>query len=145
MANSVFYAKIYTVKTWEDAVADTQTVDSHVAGVLVPVRREDDFELVIVGRIPDALAGAYYRNGANPQFDPEGPYFPFLGDGMIHGFFLEPNKAGGRAHGGRARYRNRWVRTPRCQAENKARRPLFGYLGEASDPSVANAPPENTP
>ena len=73
-------------------------IRSRPAGVLKPLRSEDDFELEIVGRIPDPLAGAYYRNGANPQFDPEGPSFPFLGDGMIHGFFLEPNKKGGRTN-----------------------------------------------
>ena len=78
----------------------------------------------VVGRIPDALAGAYYRNSANPQFDPQGPYFPFLADGMIHAFFLEPNK-----DGGRARYRNRWVRTPKWHAENKAGRLLFYGFG----------------
>src|SRR3954449_1725514 len=114
-------------------MAATQTVHPHLAGVLAPVRTEDDFELEVVGRIPDALAGAYYRNGPNPQFDPQGVYYGFLGDGMIHGFFLEPNKAGGRA-----RYRNRWVRTPRWQAENKAGRQLFGYFGDPSDPSVAD-------
>jgi carotenoid cleavage dioxygenase-like enzyme len=121
-------------------VADTQTVHPHISGVLAPVRSEDDFELKVVGRIPDALAGAYYRNGPNPQFDPQGNYLAIFGDGMIHGFFLEPNKNGGRAHGGRARYRNRWVRTPRWQAENKAGRPLFGFMGAPSDPSVADVP-----
>jgi carotenoid cleavage dioxygenase-like enzyme len=119
-------------------VADTQTIQPHISDVTAPVRSEDDFELKVVGRIPDALAGAYYRNGPNPQFDPQGNYLGIFGDGMIHGFFLEPNKDGGRAHGGRARYRNRWVRTPRWQAENKAGRQLFGYLGDPSDPSVAN-------
>jgi len=114
---------------------DAQSVHPHLAGVLAPVRSEDDFELEVIGCIPDALAGAYYRNGPNPQFDPQGPYYGFLGDGMIHGFFLEPGKAGGRA-----RYRNRWVRTPRWQAENQAGRPLFGFLGAPSDPSVANVP-----
>jgi carotenoid cleavage dioxygenase-like enzyme len=122
-------------------MADTDTVHSHLAGLLAPVRSEDDLELTVEGRIPDALAGAYYRNGPNPQFDPEGLYFPFLGDGMIHGFFLEPNKNGGRAYGGRARYRNRWVRTPKWQAENKAGRLLFGGWGEAIDSSVANLDP----
>jgi carotenoid cleavage dioxygenase len=121
--------------------------------VLRPLRTEDDFELQVVGRIPDALAGAYYRNGANPQFDPQGPYFPFLGDGMIHGFFLEPNNKGGRAfagvgkpapnqeHAGRARYRNRWVRTPKWHAENKAGRLLWHGFGTPSDPSVAGTHP----
>jgi carotenoid cleavage dioxygenase-like enzyme len=122
-------------------VADTQTVHPHLSGVLAPVRSEDDFELKVVGRIPDALAGAYYRNGPNPQFDPQGPYFPFLGDGMIHGFFLEPDKHGGRARAGRARYRNRWVRTPKWHAENKAGRLLFEGFGAPSDPSVAEVDP----
>jgi carotenoid cleavage dioxygenase-like enzyme len=119
-------------------MADTQTVDPQLSGVLAPVRSEDDFELEVVGRIPDALAGTYYRNGPNPQFEPRGNYLEIFGDGMVHGFFLEPNKDGGRAHGGRARYRNRWVRTPRWHAENKAGRQLFGYFGDPSDPSVAD-------
>src|SRR6185503_5015099 len=87
-------------------------------------------------RIPDAVRGAYYRNGPNPQFDPIGQYHAFAGDGMIHGFFLEPGKDGGRAH-----YRNRWVRTPRWQAEHKAGRALFGSFGQGNDPSVANVNP----
>ncbi len=116
-------------------MADTQTIHPHLSGLLAPVRSEDDFEMKVVGRIPDALAGAYYRNGPNPQFDPQGGYLSIFGDGMIHGFFLEPNKDGGRAH-----YRNRWVRTPRWQAENKAGRPLFGFPGAPSDPCVADVP-----
>jgi carotenoid cleavage dioxygenase-like enzyme len=56
-------------------VADTLIVHPHLSGVLAPVRSEDDFEMKVVGRIPDALAGAYYRNGPNPQFDPQGAYF----------------------------------------------------------------------
>jgi carotenoid cleavage dioxygenase len=116
-------------------VPDTQTIHTHLSGVLAPLRSEDDFEVKVVGRIPDALAGAYYRNGPNPQFDPQGMYLSIFGDGMIHGFFLEPNK-----NGGRARYRNRWVRTPRWQAENQAGRALFGFPGAPSDPSVADVP-----
>ncbi len=116
-------------------MADAQTIHPHLSGVLAPVRSEDNFEMKVVGRIPDALAGAYYRNGPNPQFDPQGAYLAIFGDGMIHGFFLEPNQEGGRAH-----YRNRWVRTPRWQAENQAGRPLFGFPGAPSDPSVADVP-----
>ena len=121
-------------------MTNTQTIHPHLSGAFAPVRSEDDFELEVVGRIPDALAGAYYRNGPNPQFDPPGRYVGYLGDGMIHAFFLEPDKDGGRAHAGRARYRNRWVRTPRWLAENKAGRALFGFLGDLSDPSVADVP-----
>jgi Retinal pigment epithelial membrane protein len=78
-------------------MADSQSSRAHPTGLFEPVRSEDDFDLKVVGRIPDALAGAYYRNGPNPQFDPQGPYFPFLGDGMIHAFFLEPKMAGAHA------------------------------------------------
>ena len=73
-------------------MAETQAVPSQLIGLFEPMRSEDDFDLKVVGHIPDALAGAYYRNGANPQFDPQGPYFPFLGDGMIHAFFLDQAK-----------------------------------------------------
>lgn len=117
-------------------MADTQPIRPHPTGLLEPMRSEDDFDLQVVGRIPDALAGAYYRNGAVPQFDPQGPYFPFLADGMIHAFFLEPNK-----DGGRARYRNRWARTPKWHAENKAGRLLFYGPGIPPDPSAANVNP----
>jgi carotenoid cleavage dioxygenase-like enzyme len=60
---------------------------------------------------------------------------------MIHGFFLEPNKGGGHAHAGRARYRNRWVRTPKWHAENGAGRLLFEGFGTPTDPSVADVDP----
>jgi carotenoid cleavage dioxygenase-like enzyme len=121
-------------------VAGAQTTHPHLSGVLAPVRSEDDFDLTVIGHIPDALAGAYYRNGPNPQFGPRGNYLAIFGDGMIHGFFLEPGKNGGHAHRGRAHYRNRWVRTPRWLAEHRAGRQLFGYMGEPSDPSVSEVP-----
>jgi carotenoid cleavage dioxygenase-like enzyme len=102
-----------------------------LTGNLGPISSEDDFELQVRGSIPAELEGTFYRNGPNPQFVPETGYHPFLGDGMIHAFFLE---------GGRARYRNRWIRTPRWLAENKAGRALFGGLGRPSDPSVEGVP-----
>ena len=69
----------------------SQVTSPYLSGNFAPVRSEDDFELKVVGHIPNALAGAYYRNGPNPQFDPQGPHFVFDGDGMIHAFFLERN------------------------------------------------------
>lgn len=113
---------------------DLKTVQTnpHLQGNLAPVRTEDDFEMKVRGKIPAGLQGAFYRNGPNPQFDPTGPYHAFVGDGMIHGFYLRD---------GKAHYRNRWVRTPRWQAEHKAGRPLFGAFGGPSDPSVANVKP----
>jgi len=102
-----------------------------LSGNLAPVTTEDDFELRVRGAIPEALRGAFYRNGPNPQFPPASGYHPFIGDGMIHAFFLAD---------GRARYRNRWIRTPRWLAENKAGRSLFGGFGQPSDPSVQGVP-----
>jgi carotenoid cleavage dioxygenase len=115
--------------------ADTQqAINPHLSGNLAPIRSEDDFELVVEGRIPEAMHGAYYRNGPNPQFEPRGQYHAFVGDGMIHGFFLEPDT-------NKAHYRNRYVRTNRFKLEREAGRPLFGGMGTPGDPSVANIHP----
>jgi carotenoid cleavage dioxygenase len=111
-----------------DTIAiESRDRNSHVSGNQAPVRVESTLEPKIRGKIPAALRGALFRNGPNPQFDPGPQYHPFLGDGMIHGFWLGD---------GKARYANRYVRTPRWLTENAAGRPLFGGLGVPSDPSV---------
>jgi carotenoid cleavage dioxygenase len=94
-----------------------------------PIRSEDDFELEVVGEIPADLVGTLYRDGPNPQFEPRDHYHWFFGDGMIHAFFVE---------GGRVRYRNRYVRTPKWLAEHAAGRSLFGTFGNpaTTDPNV---------
>ena len=69
--------------------------------------------------MPRELNGTLYRNGPNPQFEAPGAHW-FVGDGMLHAFHLE---------NGRASYRNRWVRTPKWQAEHDAGRALFGGFG----------------
>jgi len=92
--------------------------------------------LTITGELPRELNGTLYRNGPNPQFASPGAHW-FLGDGMLHAFQLE---------NGRASYRNRWVRTPKWQAEQKAGRALFGGFGrrlqdtpaDITDGGVAN-------
>ncbi len=101
----------------------------YLSGNFAPVREESDFALEIEGEIPAGLAGAFYRNGANPQFEPRGQYHWFTGDGMIHGVFVED---------GKARYRNRYVRTPKWQAENAAGRALMaGFDPRDADPAAA--------
>jgi len=75
--------------------------------------------LKITGELPRDLHGTLYRNGPNPQFDSPGAHW-FVGDGMLHAFHLE---------NGRASYRNRWVRTPKWQAEHDAGRALFAGFG----------------
>jgi carotenoid cleavage dioxygenase-like enzyme len=97
---------------------DGERVNPYLAGAFAPIRSEDDFELQVWGELPAGLNGTLYRNGSNPQFEPREPeYHWFSGDGMIHAFTLED---------GRARYRNRWVRTEKWLAENAAGRALWG-------------------
>ena len=87
---------------------------------LAPIPMECDAPyLKVAGELPRELNGTLYRNGPNPQFDAPGAHW-FVGDGMLHAFHLE---------NGRASYRNRWVRTPKWQAEHDAGRALFGGFG----------------
>lgn len=105
-------------------------INPYLAGNFGPVRSEDDFELTVEGEIPRDMAGALFRIGPNPQFEPrDSNHHWFAGDGMVHGFYLED---------GRARYRNRYVRTPKWRLENEAGRALFGTFGNpmTSDPGV---------
>ncbi len=107
----------------------SQTVNPYLTGNYGPVADELDTPMTVTGEIPKDLAGALYRNGPNPQFVPPGEYHWFGGDGMIHGFFIED---------GKARYRNRWVRTNKWRRENAAGKALFGTFGNpmTTDPSV---------
>lgn len=96
-----------------------------ISGAFEPVCEEvDRADLHIEGRLPDGLAGTFYRIGPNPRFRPRAPYNPLNGDGMIHAF---------RIAGGRAAYRNRWVRTVQWTREDTAGRALFGTSGMPND------------
>jgi len=67
-----------------------------------PVKEElDSTDLMVEGIIPSHLNGLYVRNGGNFR-GKEAPHY-FVGDGMLHGIWLENGKA--------LRYRNRWVQT----------------------------------
>jgi carotenoid cleavage dioxygenase-like enzyme len=89
----------------------------YLLGVYAPVSTEiDAADLTVIGEIPRDLNGVYLRNGPNPRFAPEGRYHWFDGDGMVHAVHLED---------GRARYRNRYVRTKAFQAESEAGRALW--------------------
>jgi carotenoid cleavage dioxygenase-like enzyme len=100
-------------------------------GNYAPISFEADApDLVVRGELPAGLNGTLYRNGPNPQFAPrDANYHWFIGDGMIHAFHIED---------GRVAYRNRWVRTPKWQAEHAAHKALHGSWGNpmTSDPSV---------
>jgi carotenoid cleavage dioxygenase-like enzyme len=106
--------------------------DTYLSGNFAPIGLEcDATDVVIEGEVPMDLNGALYRIGPNPQFPPLGnKHHWFLGDGMVHGFFIED---------GRVSYRNRWVQTEQFKAERQARRRLVSsaFGGDTPDPAAA--------
>jgi carotenoid cleavage dioxygenase len=89
----------------------------YLEGNFGPVNDErDDAALTVLGAIPAELEGTFVRNGPNPQFAPRVRYHWFAGDGMLHAVELR---------GGRARYRNRFVRTEGFERERAAGRALW--------------------
>lgn len=105
-----------------------EVADNAVRTNLAPIPMECDAPfLKVTGELPRELNGTLYRNGPNPQFDAPGAHW-FVGDGMLHAFHLA---------NGHASYRNRWVRTPKWQAEHDAGRALFGGFGR----KLPDAPP----
>ena len=97
------------------------TDNPFLQGYYGPVNTEADAaHLQITGEMPKELCGTLYRNGPNPQFAPRGPYHWFGGDGMIHAFHIE---------NGNVSYKNRWVRTPKWEIENKEGEGLSGTFG----------------
>lgn len=98
----------------------------YLLGVYAPVTEEiTAADLTVIGQIPEDLNGVFLRNGPNPRFQPQGRYHWFDGDGMVHAVHLE---------GGKARYRNRWVRTAAFHAESEAGRAL--WTGAMEDPTA---------
>jgi len=95
-------------------------------GAWTPVFEElDTDDLEIIGNIPDDIDGLYVRNTENPVHDSLGRYHPFDGDGMIHTI---------RIKGGKATYRNRFVRTAGFEAEQQEGGPLWpGLMGNPHD------------
>lgn len=81
--------------------------------------------LEVVGELPRDIRGTYYRNGPNPMYPPKGRYHWFDGDGMIHALSLE---------GGKARYKNAWVRTAGLAHDQAAGQARYSGLIEP-DPS----------
>jgi carotenoid cleavage dioxygenase-like enzyme len=93
----------------------------HLSGNFAPVGREIEASdlPVISGRIPPDLSGAYMRNGPNPLYEPISFTYPMDGDGMIHAVYFD---------NGRARYRNRFVRTKGLAVERRAGHAVYGGL-----------------
>jgi len=95
----------------------------YLNGAWTPQHEEvnaDDLD-AIEGKIPTDIDGIYLRNTENQIHQPLGRFHPFDGDGMIHQIDL---------HGGRASYRNRFVRTRGFAAEQEAGGSLWGGLAD---------------
>ena len=81
----------------------------------------DADDLTVIGEIPADIDGIYVRNTENPLHDSIGKYHPFDGDGMLHMMQIQ---------NGKARYKNRFVRTQGFQAEQENGGPLWiGFTG----------------
>ena len=93
----------------------------YLTGAWTPILAEVDATdlTVLEGRIPDDIDGVYVRNTENQIHQPLGRYHPFDGDGMVHAISFR---------GGKADYRNRFVRTRCFQAEQEAEGSLWGGL-----------------
>ncbi len=93
----------------------------YLNGAWTPLTEEvtaTDLE-VLEGAIPPELDGVYIRNTENQIHQPLGRFHPFDGDGMLHQISFS---------GGRADYRNRFVRTRGLVAEQEAGQSLWGGL-----------------
>lgn len=109
----------------------------YLSGSYAPVDREvdgDDLE-VIAGQIPADLEGVYVRNGPNSKFEPRGEYHWFDGDGMLHAI---------RFRGGKASYRNRYVRTEHLAQDEAAGHTLWTGLMESTRENPKGAPYKDT-
>ena len=105
--------------------AELNALNPYLQGAYAPVAKEiTATELQVVGQIPTDFAGAYYRNGPNPRNAPQGMHHWFDGDGMVHAIHFE---------GGKAEYRNRYVRTRDFLAEQTMSLKKQGIFKPATD------------
>ena len=94
--------------------------DIRLSGPLKPMRFEVDIEdCVVQGEIPRTLNGGFYRVGPTLKYTPRDGALGFLAmDGMVQAMIFD---------NGKATFRNRWVRTPKFLAEEKAGEAIFQY------------------
>lgn len=110
--------------------------DPMLTGNYAPITAESHApDLVVVeGELPEGLTGTLYRNGPNAMLSGDTQKFHwFAGEGMVHAVHVED---------GRASYRNRWVNTPRYQAQRRLGRRVIPL--NFDDPAE-ELPGENIP
>ncbi len=102
---------------------DLNSLNPYLQGPFAPVQNElTATDLEVIGEIPSDFAGAYYRNGPNPQNPPTGMHHWFDGDGMLHAIHFE---------NGKAQYRNRFVRGADFEAERSGKQTKPGIFSQA--------------
>ncbi|GAA0997271.1 hypothetical protein GCM10009551_064590 [Nocardiopsis tropica] len=108
--------------TGEDIAVDRSRVFEPAVGEYDDIVIED-----ITGALPEDLLGTLYRS-APVRWEAGGFYARHLfdGDGMVAKFSLQ---------GGKLRYRNRYVRTPKYQREEAGRGDRVRGLGTLAAPS----------
>lgn len=100
----------------------------YLNGAWQPLFEEvDATDLEVIGRIPEDIDGIYLRNTENQIHQPIGRYHPFEGDGMLHMLAIKQ---------GKARYRNRFVKTEAFFAEQSAGKALWAGLMEPAHKSL---------
>ena len=100
-------------------------------GPFKPVSSERSLVCEIEGRIPRVVEDHMFsRIGPNPRFDPIGGYHLFDGDGITHWVRFDRNMDGSLS----AMYHNRYIRTCKLKAEEKAGRPIFFNVGDFAKP-----------
>jgi len=86
-------------------------------GAFAPIEQEYVLpDLPIMGEVPSALNGSFYRNGPNVHFAPRGDYHLFAGDGMTHAFHIRDGKVS---------YCNKWIRTAKFKLEDELNRSVI--------------------
>jgi len=107
-------------------------------GTQKPYRFEGDvYDCEVLGELPAALQGSYYRSGADRAYPTLEGDVVLNGDGMFSVFHLA---------GGKADFRCRYVQTERLAAERRARRRLAGRYrnGYTDAPELAGVDRDNT-
>jgi carotenoid cleavage dioxygenase-like enzyme len=112
-------------------------------GYNAPSRVECEiFDLVVEGRVPEELRGAWYQCVPDPQFPPMLGHDTYLsGDGMVRMLRFE---------NGHVDFSQRYIRSERWRSERAARRSLYGlyrnpYTDDASVRGKSRAVYNTTP
>lgn len=119
---------------------DWPTNNAFLHGPYAPWTAETNaYDLEVIGKIPDDLAGALFRTSSNSRYQPRSfeRYHWFEGDGMVAGIYLRDGKAA---------FRTSWVKTDSFKVEAERGEAVYngfvnggsrGFLPEGA-PQVKN-------